>query len=216
RESINQYLIEQGYVCETAKDLASASEKALIYDYDCIVADITLPDGNSLDLIKKLKTDNINAGIIIISAKTSLEDRIKGLDSGSDDYLPKPFHLSELNARIRSIIRRRKFDGNTEIRFHEILIRPDFREVFVNEQHLTLTAKEYDLLTFFISNKSRVIPKDSIAEHLWGSHIDQVDSMDFIYTHIKNLRKKLIQAGCNDYLKTAYGIGYKFSDNETD
>jgi DNA-binding response OmpR family regulator len=210
RETIVTYLKHEGYVCESAADYKEAQEKILIYKYDCIIVDIMLPGGSGLQLIQELKKAGMQGGVIIISANDSVDDRIKGLEIGSDDYLTKPFHLSELNARIKSIIRRWNFKGNTEIKFNEIKILPDSHEVFVNESLVPLTIKEYDLLLFFISNKSKVIPKDSIAEHLWGDNMDQTDSFEFIYTHIKNLRKKLVQAGSNDYINTVYGIGYKF------
>jgi DNA-binding response OmpR family regulator len=171
-----------------------------------------LPKGTGLDLITEIKKKNAESGIIIVSAKNSLEDKLKGLEIGSDDYLTKPFHLSELMARIKSIIRRRNFKGNNEIIFNEIKVLPDARQVFVNDKEIVLTGKEFDLLIFFLSNKGRVIPKDSIAEHLWGDYMDQADSFDFIYTHIKNLRKKLVQHGAKDYLNTVYGIGYKFQE----
>ncbi|HWZ23020.1 MAG TPA: response regulator transcription factor, partial [Cytophagaceae bacterium] len=157
---------------------------------------------------------NIESGVIIVSANNSLEDRIEGLEIGSDDYLTKPFHLSELNARIKSVIRRRSFQGSKEITFNEIRINPDSRQVYVSDKEIIFTGKEYDLLVFFIANKARVIPKDSIAEHLWGDHMDQADSYDFLYTHVKNMRKKLVQSGCKDYLSTVYGIGYKFQSHD--
>lgn len=210
RESIVSYLKQEGYICESAANFQDGLDKILVYEYDCMIVDIMLPGGTGLDLIREIKKAKLKGGVIIISAKDSLEDKITGLEIGSDDYLTKPFHLSELNARVKSIIRRRSFQGNSEIIFNEITIIPDSREVFVEKKPVVLTTKEYELLLFFISNKGRVIPKDSIVEHLWGDHIDQADSFDFIYTHIKNLRKKLIQAGCKDYLTTVYGIGYKF------
>lgn len=195
---------------ESAADYLKASEKAADYDYDCILVDITLPGGSGLDVVKQLKDKNSKAGIIIISAKNSLDDKIVGLDLGADDYLPKPFHLSELNARIKALIRRRNFDGNKALVVNEITITPEERKVSVKDQVVSLTAKEYDLLLFFISNKNRVLSKNSIAEHLWGDDTDQVDSHDFIYTHLKNLRKKLSEKGCADYIQTVYGIGYSF------
>jgi len=210
RQSIVSYLSQEGYVCETARNFQEAKEKISVYEYDCFVVDLMIPGGNGLDLIEEIKTKNIKGGIIIISAKNTLEDKIKGLDLGSDDYLTKPFHLSELNARLKSIIRRRQFDGNNEVVFNEIRINPENHDVFVHDNKVMLTGKEFDLLLFFISNKGRVLPKDSIAEHIWGDHMDQSNSFDFIYTHIKNMRKKLIEAGSNDYLQTVYGIGYKF------
>jgi DNA-binding response OmpR family regulator len=212
RKSMVSYLTQEGYLCESAGDYEEALEKIGIYDYDCFVVDIMLPKGTGLDLITEIKKKNAESGIIIVSAKNSLEDKLKGLEIGSDDYLTKPFHLSELMARIKSIIRRRNFKGNNEIIFNEIKVLPDARQVFVNDKEIVLTGKEFDLLIFFLSNKGRVIPKDSIAEHLWGDYMDQADSFDFIYTHIKNLRKKLVQHGAKDYLNTVYGIGYKFQE----
>lgn len=210
RKSMVSYLSQEGYLCESAGDYKEATEKIGVYQYDCFIVDIMLPGGTGLDLIKEIKKQESQAGIIIVSAKDSIEDKIKGLEIGSDDYVTKPFHLSELNARIKSIIRRRNFRGNNEIIFHEIKILPDARQIFVNDKEVLLTGKEFDLLMFFISNKGRVIPKDSIVEHLWGDYMDQANSFDFIYTHIKNLRKKLVLNGAKDYLGTVYGIGYKF------
>ena len=209
-ESITNYLKQEGYVCETALDFKSADEKIGSYDYDCLIVDITLPGGNGLDIIRKLKK-NSQAGVIIVSAKNSLDDKITGLDIGADDYITKPFHLSELNARLKSLLRRKNFEGKKEIKLNEISIVPDTQVVSVNDKHLDLTKKEYDLLMYFITNKDRVLTKDAIAEHLWGDNIDSADSFDFIYTHIKNLRKKLIEKGAADYIKTVYGMGYKFS-----
>lgn len=208
------YLESEGYLCETANDYQKASEKVNMYQYDCVVVDITLPKGNGLQIIKELKEKKSEAGIIIVSAKNSLDDKLKGLELGSDDYLTKPFHLSELNARIKAIIRRKNFEGANELSLNEITIDLASRTVFIKKNQLTLTTKEYELLLFFISNKNKVITKNAIAEHLWGDDMDQSDSFDFIYTHIKNLRKKLIEKGCQDYIKTIYGIGYNFSTQE--
>jgi DNA-binding response OmpR family regulator len=157
-----------------------------------------------------LKENHSRTGVIIISARNALDDKIKGLALGADDYLTKPFHLSELNARIKSLIRRKTFDGNNEITLNELKINIELLTVHVNGHLLTLTKKEYDLLHFLISNKNRVISKESIAEHLYGDHIDLVDSFDFLYSHVKNLRKKIIEKGGRDYIRTIYGIGYKF------
>ena len=189
---------------------SAAEDKIFLHHYDCIIADITLPGGSGLELIRKLRKKNSQTGVIIISAKKSIDDKIVGLDLGADDYLTKPFHLSELNARIKSIIRRRNFSGEKEIVAGEITIIPEKFQVSVNNQLLSLTKKEYDLLIFFISNKNRVLTKESIAEHLWGDHIDAADSFDFVYTHLKNLRKKITDKGGEDHVKTIYGIGYKF------
>ena len=204
------YLESQGYRCETANDYNKASEKIAIYQYDCVIVDITLPHGNGLQIVKALKDQKSQTGIIIVSAKNSLEDKLKGLELGSDDYLTKPFHLSELNARINAILRRNNFDGSNQLIMNEIKIDFPARSVFINKNQLSLTAKEYDLLLFFITNKNKVVTKTAIAEHLWGDDTDQSDSFDFIYTHIKNLRKKMIDKGSKDYIKTIYGIGYNF------
>jgi DNA-binding response OmpR family regulator len=213
RKSIKQYLHQEGYIVESASDFIKASEKTADYEYDCILVDITLPNGSGLDIIKQLKQDNSKAGIIIISAKNSLDDKIIGLDLGADDYLAKPFNLAELNSRIKALIRRRNFDGNKAIIVNEITIVPEERTVKVNNEQVILTAKEYDLLLFFITNKNRVVSKNSIAEHLWGDDSDQMDSHDFIYVHLRNLRKKLAEKGCTDYVQTIYGIGYNFKIN---
>lgn len=215
RRSIKEYLYQEGYVVESANDFIKASEKTELYDYDCILVDITLPHGNGLDLIRQLKRSGSQTGVIIISAKDSLDDKITGLEYGADDYLTKPFHLPELNARIKALLRRKKFQGNNKIVLNEISIEPEERKVCVNDAEVNLTGKEYDLLLYFVSNKNRVVSKHAIAEHLWGDNADQVSGHDFIYTHIKNLRKKLIDKGCEDYLQTIYGIGYNFKVNET-
>jgi DNA-binding response OmpR family regulator len=212
-ESIVTYLKHENYICETAYNYDSASEKIELYQYDCVIVDITLPDGNGLNIIRQLKKNQSESGIIIISAKNALDDKLSGLEIGADDYLTKPFHLSELNARIKSIVRRRNFNGKSQIIFNEITITPDAFQVYVNEQLLTLTRKEFDLLVFLISNKNRVLTKESIAEHLWGDNIDMADSFDFIYTHIKNLRKKIMNKGGEDYITTIYSIGYKLNTN---
>lgn len=210
-ESIISYLQKEGYHCEWAPNFSKASEKTWSYSYDCVIVDINLPDGSGLDVIEGLKKIKSSSGIIIISARNAVEDRIKGLDIGADDYITKPFDLSELNARVKAIIRRRNFDAQNEIHFNEISINPYDRSVQVNDKMLTLTKKEFDLLVFFVSNQNRVVTKESIAEHLWGDDMDMADSYDFIYSHLKNLRKKIQEAGGEDYIETVYGIGYKFT-----
>ncbi|TWP30183.1 response regulator transcription factor [Apibacter muscae] len=214
QESIELTLSAEGFSIETASDFPTAEEKIYLYEYDCIIVDLTLPgDGSGLDLIKKLKEKESNSGIIIISARDSLDDKLKGLDIGADDYLTKPFHLSELSARIKSIIRRRGLMGLNEYVFHEITIILEGRKAIVNGNELILTKKEYDLLLYFIMNKNKILSKEMIVEHLWGDEVSTMaDSLDFVYTHIKNLRKKLIDKGCKDYVQTVYGIGYKFSE----
>lgn len=211
-KSIQQYLETEGNTCEVATTFNEAWMKAGVYEYDCILVDITLPGGNGLDLIRELKKRHASAGIIIISAKNSLDDKITGLEIGSDDYLPKPFHLSELNARIKALVRRKGFGGNKSIEFHELTVFPDEKQLLVKGKAVPLTRSEYELLIYFLANRNRVLSKESIAEHLVGDDADSMDNFDFIYSHIKNLRKKLIQNGAGDYLKAVYGIGYKFSD----
>lgn len=213
RKTIKQYLHQVGYIVESAQDFSKGLEKIEDYEYDCVLVDITLPKGNGLDIVKSLKQKSSKAGVIIISAKNSLDDKITGLDLGADDYLPKPFDLAELNARIKAVIRRKSFDGNKSIEVNEITIMPEERRVQVHGSDVSLTAKEFDLLLFFVSNKNRVVSKNSIAEHLWGDDSDQMDSHDFIYVHLRNLRKKLAEKGCADYVQTIYGIGYNFKVN---
>ncbi|AHM62692.1 two component transcriptional regulator [Flammeovirgaceae bacterium 311] len=210
RESIVAYLQDGGYLCEYAEDYNEAKMKIALYEYACVLADLNLPGGNGLDLVRILKDNSPDTGIIIISARDALDDKVSGLNIGADDYLTKPFHLSELNARLKSVIRRRSFQGMKIIEVNSLKVYPDAAEVTVGDKKLTLTKKEYDLLLYFISNKNRVLTKDSIAEHLWGDHTEFLDSLDFVYTHIKNLRRKLLDAGGEDYIQTVYGLGYKF------
>lgn len=211
--AMRQYLEEEGYVVTTVATFANASTALNDYDYDCIVVDIGLPDGNGLNLIRQLKAAQKPSGLIIISAKDSLDDKLTGLELGSDDYITKPFHLPELNARIKSVLRRRFFGGNTLIRYGEIVVDPLAHQVMVQGKPLEMTEKEYHLLLFFMANPNRLLTKAAIAEYVWGDHMDMADSHDFLYTHIKNLRRKLMDAGCPDYIKTRYGAGYLFSQS---
>ena len=212
RESMQEYFTESGNICEIAIDYQTALAKIEIYRYDCILLDITLPGGNGIDILKHLKANNHNDGVLIISAKNSLNDRLEGLDLGADDYLVKPFHLSELRARVSAIIRRKSYDGSNNMSFHEIEIDLQGKSITVGKNPVKLTRKEFALLLYFIANKGKVVSKNAIAEHLWGDEFDMSDNFDFIYSHIKNLRKKLVDAGSNDYIHAAYGMGYKFAD----
>jgi len=210
--SIANYLKKDGNVCETASSYEEALYKIDLYEYDLLVLDINLITGSGLDILKLLKKDKKESATIIISANNSLDDKLKGLDLGADDYLTKPFHLAELNSRIKAVLRRGKFGGTERLEFNEISIDTRSRTSYIGEKPMALTRKEYDLLLFFITNKGRVLSKEIIAEHLWGDHSDLADNYDFIYVHINNLRKKLTDAGAK-YIKTAYGSGYKFMED---
>ncbi|MDO1512832.1 response regulator transcription factor [Maribacter confluentis] len=211
-QSIASYLEKDGNVCETASTYEDALYKIDLYEYDLLVLDINLINGSGLDILHLLRKNKKETATIIISANNSLDDKLKGLDLGADDYLTKPFHLAELNSRIKAVLRRGKFGGTERLEFNEILIDTRSRTSYINDIAMSLTRKEYDLLLFFITNKGRVLSKEIIAEHLWGDHSDMVDNYDFIYVHINNLRKKLTEAGAK-YIKTTYGSGYKFIDD---
>ena len=211
RSTLIDALRQSGYVVEVAADFAQAYDKIKVYRYDCVLLDLTLPDGNGLDLLRALKADNSPAGVLVISARDGLDDRVAGLDLGADDYLVKPFHISELNARLRAIIRRRRFQGQNHLLFRDLVVWPEQAEVLVHGEPLTLTRKEYDLLLYLLANPGRVLTKEAIAEHLCGDSVDATDSFDFIYTHLKNLREKLQEKGAENYIRTMYGVGYKLS-----
>ena len=212
RETIRISLVKEHFVVETAADYFSALDKVNDYDYDCILLDIMLPGGSGLDLLRELKRLHRSDRVLIISAKDSLDDKVEGLELGADDYLTKPFHLAELNARVKSVIRRRQAKGDVSITMGNLLLYPDKRQVEVGGVPLQLNRKEFDLLYYFIVNPDRVINKMSLAESVWGDNIDQVDSLDFIYSQVKNLRRKLKQAEATVELKAVYGFGYKLSE----
>lgn len=211
-QSIKNYFKDNGVQCETAKNYKQALNKIDNYDYDCILLDLMLPDGDGFDILKELKRKNKTEGVIIISAKENLETRIEGFNLGADDYLTKPFHLAELLVRMQALIRRKNFKGNNNVVFNEITIDIFSKSVTVHDQKLDLTKKELDLLLFLIGNEDKVLSKGTIAEHLSGDMADMLDNHDFIYAHIKNLKKKIHQAGGSDYVKTVYGLGYKWEN----
>ena len=211
RELIQRSLEKERYVVEAAADFQSGLRKIEDYDYDCVLLDIMLPDGNGLNLLEQLKKMRKRENVIIISAKDSLDDKVLGLELGADDYLPKPFHLAELNARIKSVIRRQRRDGEMDIRLANIRIVSDTFQVFVDDKEIELNRKEYDILLYFANRPGRLVNKNTLAESVWGDHIDQVDNFDFIYAQIKNLRKKLKDAGALAELKAVYGFGYKMT-----
>jgi len=211
RENITSYLSDDGNICATSSNLLNAIDKLSDYEYDCVLLDLGLPDGEGFELLKFLKNKMRKESVLIISARNSLNDKINGLNLGADDYLIKPFHLAELKARVEAIYRRKEAHGNNKLIFNEITIDLHGRTVTVNDIPVILTRKEYDILLYFIANKGKVVSKNAIAEHLWGDEIDMHDNFYFIYTHIKNLRKKLIDATSRDHLKSIYGIGYKLT-----
>ena len=203
---------KEKYITIGASDLFVAEDKLLTHQFDVVVLDITLPDGNGLDLIKRIHETQENCGVLIVSAKNSLTDKITGLDYGADDYITKPFHLTEIHARVRAISRRNTAISEDSLTFNELEINMTTNQFRVNQKVIELTNKEFQLIWFFIVNKNRVITKEGIVKHLWGDGIELSDNFDFIYTHIKNLRKKIVDAKGEDYLKTVYGLGYKFTD----
>lgn len=209
RELIQRSLEKERYITEVAPDYDTAIEKVEVYDYDCILLDIMLPGGNGLDLLKHLKDLRKKENVIVISAKDSLEDKILGLELGADDYLPKPFHLAELNARVKSVLRRKHRDGEHAIVMGNVRLLPDSFQVWINNEQLELSRKEYDILHYFMNRPNRMVNKNTLAESVWGDHIDQVDNFDFIYAQIKNLRKKLKNHQAFIEIKAVYGFGYK-------
>jgi DNA-binding response OmpR family regulator len=211
-EGIMSYLRHEWYTCEVALTYEEGLQKIETTEYDCIVLDITLPGGSGLQLLQYLKKDNKTDGVIIISARNSIQDRINGLKLGADDYLVKPFHLSELAARINAIIRRKMHSGNNTVSFNELTINTATKEVTVQNKAVDLTRKEYELLLYFMSNQRRVISKNALVSHLWSQEMGSGENVDFVYTHIKNLRRKLQEKGAVDYIRSMYGMGYKLTD----
>ncbi|MBJ2124419.1 MULTISPECIES: response regulator transcription factor [unclassified Flavobacterium] len=211
-KNIKNYFNSNGIQCETAHTYSLALNKIESYDYDCILLDLMLPDGDGFEILKELKNKNKTEGIIIISAKETLETRIEGFNLGADDFLTKPFHLSELLVRMQALIRRKNFKGSNSVVYNEITVDILSKNVTIKDQKIDLTKKELDLLLFLIGNKERVLSKSAIAEHLSGDMADMLDNHDFIYAHIKNLKKKLSQAGAGDYIKTVYGLGYRWEN----
>ncbi|OYX86377.1 MAG: DNA-binding response regulator [Flavobacteriales bacterium 32-34-25] len=210
--SIKIYLSRNDFICESANSLKVAIEKIDLYSYDCILLDLMLTDGDGFKILELLKKQNKTEGVIIISAKDTLETKIEGLTLGADDYLTKPFHLSELLVRIQALIRRKQFNGNNVISFNEIEIDTINKSIKIRGNKIQFTKKEMDLLLFLVGNKNKVLSKSAIAEHLSGDMADMLDNYDFVYAHIKNMKKKLKEMGATDYLKSIYGTGYKWGD----
>lgn len=210
-ESMQQSLLQEKYIVETAHDFYTAQEKLGIYEYDCILLDIGLPGGNGLTLLEELKKQDKTEGVIIVSAKNSLEDKVKGLDLGADDYLAKPFHMAELHARVKSVLRRKKLGGSNFSSFNNLKIDAEQRIVWVNETEVILNRKEFDVLLYLVINANRLVSKSAIAEHVWGDYIDESNSFEFLYSQVKNLRKKLKDHGAEVEIQAIYGVGYKLT-----
>ena len=209
QKNIKESLEKENYLVESASDYHEAIEKVLVYDYDCILLDIMLPQGSGIDILNELKKQQKQGNVIIISAKDSLDDKLAGLELGADDYLTKPFHLAELNARIKAVLRRKSLNGKNNIVFANAILDLDEREFLVNNNLIALNRKEFDILTYFLVNKNRLVTKTALAEHVWGDNTDQADSFDFVYYQIKNLRKKLQESEADIEIQSIYGIGYK-------
>lgn len=209
QQGIKESLEKEKFLVETALDYHTATEKLFLYEYDCILLDIMLPNGSGLDILKQLKKEGKQGNIIIISAKDSLDDKLSGLGLGADDYLTKPFHFAELNARIKAVLRRKNQAGKNTIEFANIVLDLSERKLLINNEDIPLNRKEFDVLNYFLLNKNRLVTKTALAEHVWGDHTDQVDKLDFVYYQIKNLRKKLLEAQAEIEIEAVYGIGYK-------
>lgn len=209
RKVVQKSLEDSEFLVEFASDYASGIQKIEDYDYDCILLDIMLPGGNGLDILRELKTEKPETSVIILSAKDSVEDKVTGLDLGADDYLPKPFHLAELHSRINSTLRRRKQNGESSIKYKNLEVLPEERLLKVNGVDVNLNRKEFDMLYYFIVRPNRLMQKTSLAESIWGDNIDQADSLDFIYSQVKNLRKKLKENQAEADIQAVYGVGYK-------
>lgn len=207
--SVQRYLAQEHMVCEWAPSYAEAMDKLAAFDYDMLVLDLMLPDGDGLSVLRALRDRELETGVLIVSAKNALDDKLRGFDWGADDYLTKPFHLPELNARLKAYFRRKHMGGQEVIRLDALEMLPEAREVRYDGNRLDLTGKEFDLLLYFLSNRGRVLTKQAIAEHLWGDYVDTLDHFDFVYQHIKNLRKKLQAADAPAMLHTVYGLGYR-------
>ena len=210
-ELLRLYIEKEGFETAIANDGKAAVQMFDSVNPDLMLLDIMLPDGNGLQLLNTLKELRKQENVIIISAKDSLEDKVIGLDLGADDYLPKPFHLAELNARIKSVARRNHPGSPDFIEYGNIRVNPGLFRVYVNDTELELNRKEYDILYYFINRPDRLINKNLLAEAVWGDHIDQADNFDFIYAQIKNLRKKLNLAEASAEIKAVYGFGYKMT-----
>ncbi|WP_424494334.1 response regulator transcription factor [Salinimicrobium sp. GXAS 041] len=211
RQNMETTLEKENYLVEAVGTYEQALSKVGVYNYDCVLLDIGLPDGNGLHLLRRLKKNGYKDSVIIVSAKDSIDDKVQGLELGADDYLPKPFHMAELNARVKAVLRRRKLGGANNLVIANVTIDLDSHEVLIDDRTLHLNRKEYDVLFYLCTNQNRLVSKSALAEHVWGDYIDQADNFEFIYSQIKNLRRKLSVGGAELEIKAVYGIGYKLT-----
>lgn len=206
--SLKNHLSDEGFTIDHAGTLRAASEAVYAVEYDCILLDLGLPDGNGLDLLRDIDRQDYDPAVIVLTARSGIEDRIAGLNHGADDYLPKPFSMLELTARLHAVLRRR-FRTGTVLSIGNIAIDPAGRTVTVSGQEIPFTRNEFSILQYLALNRNRIVTRIALAEHIWGNKVDEKFSLDFLNSHIKNIRKKLVEAGANDCIATVYGVGYK-------
>lgn len=211
QELMTLALKKEGYVVENASDYGSAIEKLSVYNYDCVLLDIMLPGGSGFDILEYVRSSDKKVNVIIISAKDSIDDKVRGLELGADDYLAKPFHMAELVARMRSVARRSRNDGDFAYRIGNVALEPDSNRVTVDGRDLPLLKKEFDILAYLMQRRGHLVDKAVLAEAVWGDHVDQADNFQFVYAQMKNLRRKLAEAGADIEIKSVYGFGYKLT-----
>lgn len=211
RSSIKLFLETENYIVEQAVNFSEAIDKVTSFSYDCILLDLMLPGGSGLDILKELKNQERDDNVIILSAKDSISDKVSGLELGADDYLAKPFHMSELSARLKSVLRRKSFNGKQLLPLGELNLDMENRRVLFGNTDLQLNRKEFDIFCYLSLNANRLVNKSAIAEHVWGDFMDQADDFEFIYSQIKNLRKKLVPAEKSVQIQAVYGLGYKLT-----
>ena len=209
QELMTKALKQEGYVAENAMDFETAMEKLGVYSYDCVLLDINLPGGSGFDILEHMKKTGIRANVIVISARDSLDDKVKGLELGADDYLAKPFHMAELVARIRSVVRRSRNDGDIGYKVGNVVLDDVSKVLKIDGKPVSLLKKEFDILKYFLMRPGHTVDKAVLAEAVWGDHIDQSDDFQFVYAQMKNLRRKLAEAGADIEIKSVYGFGYK-------
>lgn len=214
QELMSKTLKKEGYVVETASDHDSAIDKLAVYSYDCVLLDIMLPGGSGFDILEYVRRLSKRTNVIIISAKDSIDDKVRGLELGADDYLAKPFHLAELVARMRSVSRRSHNDGEFAYRLGNVSLEPDSNRLRVDGKDVPLLKKEFDILAYLMQRPGHLVDKTVLAEAVWGDHVDQADNFQFVYAQMKNLRRKLEEAGADIGIKSVYGFGYKLKEGK--